>query len=100
MFSTEISFGHSASQAVTLEQRPKPSMSIFATMANTRLRRSTSPWGSRARWEILAEVNNMAEEFGQAATHAPQPMQAAASNDLAAWSFSIGIALASWAWPV
>jgi hypothetical protein len=32
----------------------------------------------------------MAELFGQAATHAPQPMQAAASNALSAFRFGNG----------
>ena len=31
------------------------------------------------RWATFAAVNSIAEAFGQAATHAPQPMQAAAS---------------------
>jgi hypothetical protein len=39
----------------------------------------------------------MAEALGQAATQAPQPMQAAASIARSAFSFGTGIALASWA---
>ena len=42
--------------------------------------RSGWPCGSRPRWVTLAAVNSIAEPFGQAATQAPQPMQAAASN--------------------
>jgi hypothetical protein len=48
----------------------------------------------------LAEVKSIAEALGQAATQAPQPMQAAASM---AWSASVlgtGIALPSGALPV
>jgi len=42
----------------------------------------------------LAEVNSIAAEFGQAATHAPQPMQAAASNAVSASSFATRMASA------
>ena len=45
-------------------------------------------------------MKSMAEAFGQAATHAPQPMHAAASIARSAFSFGIGIALASGAPPV
>ena len=41
--------------------------------------RSTWPCGSSARWLIFAEVKSAADAFLHAATHAPQPMQAAAS---------------------
>ena len=68
-----------------LVQLPKPSSSIWPTMLMTRPLCSTLPWGNRPRWDALAEVNSMAELFGQAATQAPQPMQAAASM---AWSAS------------
>ena len=42
----------------------------------------------------------MAEALGQAATQAPQPIQAAASIERSAFSFEIGIALASGAEPL
>ena len=48
----------------------------------------------------MAETNNIADAFGQAATHAPQPMQAAASNAASDSSLPIGIELASTADPV
>jgi hypothetical protein len=44
-------------------------------------------------------VNSIAEPLGQAATHAPQPMQAAASMARSACSLGIGTALASGAEP-
>lgn len=80
IFSTDISLGHSASQAFTLEHWPKPSLSIWATISNTRFLRSTIPCGKRAKCDTLADVNSMAEAFGQAATQAPHPMQVAASK--------------------
>ena len=48
----------------------------------------------------MAAVNSMAEAFGQAATHAPQPMQAAASMAVSASGLGTGMALASGAPPV
>ena len=48
----------------------------------------------------MAEVNSWAAPFGQAATHAPQPMHAAASNAASATSFGTGMMLASGAAPV
>jgi len=48
----------------------------------------------------LAEVNSMAAAFGQAATHAPLPMHAAASNAVSAASFGTRMAFASGALPV
>jgi hypothetical protein len=53
-----------------------------------------------ARWETLAAVNSIAEAFGQAATQAPQPMQAAASIAQLGVLLGDGIALASGAPPV
>ena len=44
---------------------------------------------------ILAEVKSEAEAFGQAATQAPQPIQAAASIARSARSFGTRIAFAS-----
>jgi hypothetical protein len=56
--------------------------------------------GRELRWVSLAEVKSIAAAFGQAATHASQPVQAAASNAVSAASFGIRIALASGALPV
>jgi hypothetical protein len=52
------------------------------------------------RCSILAEVNSCPALLGQAATQAPQPMQAAASMAASAASFGIGVRLASDADPV
>jgi hypothetical protein len=53
------------------------------------------PWLSRPRWVIFAAVNSMAEPFGQAATHAPHPMQVAASKARSASLLPTGLACAS-----
>src|SRR5262245_14587826 len=100
MLSRVISFGQAASHEPILVQFPNPSSSIFATIFNTRDVSSTFPCGSRLKWEILAATKSMADAFLQAATQAPQPMQAAASKALSASSFGIGIALPSGAPPV
>ena len=47
----------------------------------------------------MAAVNSMAEALGQAATQAPQPMQAAASKAASATIFGTGMMLASGAAP-
>src|SRR6202012_958873 len=86
----EISLGHTASQAPVEVQLPNPSLSIWAIMSVTRVLRSGLPWGRRARWEIFAPTNSRAELFLQAATQAPQPMQAAEAKAVSALSFSIG----------
>ena len=65
-----------------------------------RFRRSGWPCGTRASWAAFAATKSIAEAFGQAATHAPQPMHCAASKAASASSFEIGIALASGAEPV
>ena len=62
--------------------------------------RSGWPCGSNPRCAIFAPVNSAAEAFGHAATHAPQPMQAAASMARSASSFGTRIALPSGALPV
>jgi len=56
--------------------------------------------GSALRCVTLAEVNSMAAALGHAATQAPQPIHAAASNAVSAASFPTRIALASGALPV
>ena len=48
----------------------------------------------------FAAVNNIAEALGQAATQAPHPMQAAASNARSEESLGTRIAFASGAPPV
>ena len=100
MFSCEISLGHSAEQAPVLVHAPKPSSSIVATMFCTLSFCSGSPCGNKANWETFAEVNNIAEEFLQAATQAPQPMHAAERKASSAFDFSITVVLASSASPV
>ncbi len=45
-------------------------------------------------------MNSIAEPFGQAATQAPQPMQAAVSKAASASGFGTGVACASGALPV
>ena len=52
------------------------------------------------KWRILAAVNNIADALGHAATHAPQPMQAAASIAVSAICLGMGISLASGAAPL
>src|SRR5690606_21504065 len=92
--------GHSISHAPVLEQFPKPSKSICRTIFNTLSVASTCPCGKRANCETLAEVNNIALAFLQAATQAPHPMQTAASKALSASCLFIGIAFASTVRPV
>src|SRR5579872_991320 len=74
-----IAFGHTASHSRCIVQLPNPSWSIALIIFITRLWRSGCPCGSRARCEIFALVNSDAAPLGHAATHAPQPMHAAAS---------------------
>src|SRR5688572_13741342 len=96
----EISFGQTASHAPVVVHAPKPSLSICATIFSTLPLFSGAPCGSSERCATFAERNNIAELFLQAATHAPQPMHAAAAKEASALSFSMGIALASTAFPV
>src|SRR2546425_12193031 len=69
------------------------------TIFKTLLLRSASPWGSKERCETFAEVKSIADAFGHAAAHAPQPMQAAASIARSASCFGIGVEFASGAEP-
>jgi hypothetical protein len=75
-----ISLGQAVAHSPANVQPPKPYSSIWATMSRTRVSRSGAPCGSVLKWLILAEVKSMAEPFGQAATHAPQPMHSACSK--------------------
>src|SRR5262245_45233375 len=100
MFSTLIRLGQAASHSKWFVQWPKPSASICATILSTRSQRSGWPCGRRASWEILAEVKSDADALGQAATQAPQPMQAAASIARSAFSLGTGRELPSGALPV
>src|SRR4051812_35102928 len=100
MLLTEIPFGHVASQASVNVHAPKPSLSIWLIIFTTRILRSGAPCGNNARCATLAERNNIALLFLQAATQAPQPIHAAAANEASALSFSTGIAFASTALPV
>ena len=45
--------------------------------------------------DTFADVNNIADAFGQAATHAPQPMHAAASNARSESCFGTRMSFAS-----
>ncbi len=94
-------FGQAASHSPWFVQVPKPSASICATMLPHAVGRAPAgPAAAAPRCETFAAVNSMAEAFGQAATHAPQPMHAAASMARSASSLRTGIALASGAPPV
>src|SRR5215218_10799199 len=95
-----ISLGQTASQAPVKVQEPKPSLSICATMLSTRFLRSGWPCGSKPRCATFADRKSEAEAFLQAATQAPQAIQAAAANDESAFSFSTGMELPSTALPV
>ena len=73
--------GQASAQAPMTVQPPKPSWLCRSTMLSARVFRSGSPWGSSPRWLIFPPVKSEADALGQAATQAPQPMQAAASMD-------------------
>src|SRR5580765_8712307 len=94
----EIDFGQASSHSPWLVQEPKNS-SIVSTIASTREYRSAWPCGSRLRCWIFAEVNSWPALLGHAATHAPQPMHAAASNAASATGLGIGVMFASGAAP-
>lgn len=53
--------GHTASQARVFVQLPKPSSSIFATIALARLAASTRPCGSKANW-LLDEIEKASHD--------------------------------------
>src|SRR5690606_36507304 len=99
MTSMLISLGQAASHSPWLVHEPKNS-SIVSTIASERERRSAWPCGRRLRCDSLAPVKRLAAPLGQAATQAPQPMQAAASIDASATTLGIGVMLASGAPPV
>ncbi len=69
-------------------------------MESTRVERSGWPCGSSPRCATLAAVNSIAEAFGQAATQAPHPIQAAASIARSASGLGTGSVFASGALPV
>ena len=91
--------GQASRHSPWLVQEPKNS-SMVSTMASVRRQRSGWPWGSTLRCPSLAAVKSWAAELGQAATQAPQPMQAAASMAKSAASLGTGVSLASPAAPV
>src|SRR5579872_2901171 len=99
MFEIGISFGHTASHSPSFEQLPNPSASACAIIAAARRARSGFPCGSIESCEIFALMKRCADAFLQAATQAPQPMQAAESIATSATAFGIGIALPSGAPP-
>jgi hypothetical protein len=83
-------------QAPMLVQLPNPSACPSAPPCSTPvLLASGRPCGNRAYWLTLAPMKSMAAAFGQAATHAPQPMQVAAIEGLVGIGFGTGMALAS-----
>src|SRR3954463_6941432 len=69
-------------------------------MRITRRYRSGCPCGRRPRGDTFAAVNKDADPFGHAATHAPQPIQAAAPIAASAAGGATGTELASGALPV
>src|SRR5206468_11800032 len=94
-----ISAGQTASHSYVLVQLPNPSASITETIRSTRLSCSGRPCGRNDRCETFAAVKSMADPFGQAAAHAPHPMQAAASIAKSASCLGIRIEFASGAEP-
>src|SRR5690606_36277534 len=99
MKSMEMLLGHAASHSAWLVHEPKYS-SMTSTMRSVRDQRSVCPWGRRLRWAIFAAVNRLAAPLGHAATQAPQPMHAAASNAVSATIFGTSVRFASGADPV
>ena len=99
MKSIEISLGQAVSHSPKLVQDPNQ-RSISSTIPIARDQRSGWPCGRRLKWLYFAAVKSCAAPLGQAATHAPQPMQAAASIAASAASLGINISLASRAAPV
>ena len=95
MLAMEMPLGHSASHSLWLVQLPKPRASMRATMDKARRAASGCPWGSKRQLGDLGAQNSMAEALGQAATQAPQPMQAAASMARSASLLGTGSELAS-----
>src|ERR1700709_2270657 len=92
--------GQDAEHSPMLVQPPNPSRSCCAIMLTTRSLRSGWPCGISPRWVTLAAVNSIDEALGQAATHAPHPMQVAASNAASESFLGIGVEWASGAVPV
>ena len=101
MFETLISLGQAASHSPWLVQWPKPGLVHRSppSCARADSARAGPGAGERAArpWPT---TKSMAEAFGQAATQAPQPMQAAASMARSAFSLGTGKALPSGARPV
>ena len=91
--------GQCASQAPVFVQFPNPSLSICFTIFKTRSLASTLPCGNLEYCETFAPTNNIADEFLHEATHAPQPIQAAALKASSASGFGIGVAFASTVFP-
>src|SRR3954454_16667259 len=99
MKSIEIDLGHAASHSRWFVHEPKYD-SIVWTIAIVRSQRSAWPWGNRLRCSSFADVNSCAAPLGHAATHAPQPMHAAASIAVSDTDFGTRIRLPSGALPV
>src|SRR5260370_37004770 len=90
--SSLISFGHTASHSPMFVQLPNSSRFTAATMLRMRSWRSGCPCGRTPRCVTFAPVNNDADALGQAATHAPHPIQAAASMAVSAAGLGTGMA--------
>src|SRR6185436_13603307 len=94
-----ISLGHASVHSAALVQWPNASASIRSTILSARSWRSGWPWGSRPRWETFAPVKSIAAALGHDATHAPQPMHAAAFIASSDTDFGTSIEFASGALP-
>ena len=93
-------FGDQAAADAKVARVPKPASSIVCTIASTRRSFSAWPCGRRFKCAAFAATKSIAEAFWHAATHAPQPMHAAASKAASALGLGTGVALASGALPV
>ena len=76
-------------------QVDKVDEAVAATILRTRSPRSGCPCGNIPKCDTFAATKSIADPFRHAATHAPHPIQCAASNAFSASSFPIGIAFAS-----
>ena len=77
----------------------EPSSSIACTIFNTRRAVPGEPCGKNERCETFAAAKSIADPFGHAAAHAPQPMHAAASIARSASCLGTRIEFASGAEP-
>ena len=78
--SSGISFGHALVHSPVFVQPPKPGVVVRVDHRDDALVALRLALRQQAEVGDLGAGNSIAEAFGQAATHAPQPMQAAASK--------------------